>query len=107
MSCSQRMVPFPESVLLCSPVTPSAAACSGQAATYFLSGNRPGQKLHGITKIIFREIWLFKDIQHKGSGGILWARCWRRLDHPSVVQLALLIVGRQPESISKKAILFK
>lgn len=71
------------------------------------SWNWPCQKsIWYNIKIIFREIKLFKGICHKGSSNVLQLRCWGSLDHPFLA-LALLTVRRLPESIRKKAILFR
>lgn len=88
------------------PVQPYVLVRQSHIST--ASGNWPCQKSMPYNiKIIFREIRLFKDIQQKRSGKILQSRCWGRLDHPFLQQLALSIVGRQPESISEKATLFR
>ena len=74
-------------------------ALDRQSCISTASRNQPYQKhMWYNIKNIFSEIRLFKDVWHKGSSEILQPRCWGRL--------ALSTVGRQPESISKKATLF-
>lgn len=88
------------------PVQPHVLVRQSRIST--ASGYRPCQKSMWYNiKNIFREIRLFKDIWHQGSSAILQLRCWGRLDHPFLQQLALSTVGRPPESISKKAIPFR
>lgn len=84
------------------PVQPHVLVRQSRIST--ASGNWPCQKSMQYNKNNFQRD---QAVQHKRSGEILQSRCWGRLDHHFLQQLALPIVGRQPESISEKATLFR